>query len=96
MLPERSEHEPEIVPGHRAASSRLRGARGSIFAAFDNLACGFDHEQAEAYIAGSLHFQTLPEDQQGKVLGLALGFALTAVESDRQLRHHGRWFSWGR
>jgi hypothetical protein len=74
------------VSGHRAAAMRLLGARGSIFRAFDELACGISASEAEAYMAGSPGFQSLPEHERGKVFGLALGFALTAVESDRALR----------
>lgn len=82
----------ELVCGHKAASDRLSAARGSVFQAFDNLACGISAEEAEAYIAGSPHFQSLPERERGKVLGLALGFAMTAVESERKIRCMSRWW----
>lgn len=76
---------------HMAAAIRLRAAGGSIYDAFDNLACGIDHEQAVDYLSGSPAFESLPEDIRGKVAGMVLGFALTAVESDRLLRKMGQW-----
>lgn len=70
---------------HERAARLLLQARGSIYAAFDALGCGFDHEAALAYLEGSPGFQALPEDQRGKVTGLVMGFALTAVESVREV-----------
>jgi hypothetical protein len=61
----------------------LTEARGSVFVAFDACECGIDGQQAVEFLEGSLHFQSLPADQQGKVLGIALGFAMVAVESER-------------
>src|SRR3954454_2502600 len=76
--------------GHDAATARLIAARGSIYAAFDNLACGMGHDEAVAYLSGSPHFTSLPEDVRGKVAGLCMGFALTAVESDRRVNRSPR------
>ena len=93
MTPEKRPYvESEMPLGHDAASARLLAARGSVFDAFDRLGCGMDHEEAVRYMQGSPHFQSLPDVERGKVVGLALGFALTAVESDRKLRKRGRWF----
>src|SRR4051794_37215424 len=74
----------DLPPGADAAAERLRRADGSIYAAFDELGCGFDHEWALGYIAGSPSFNALPEDERGKVVGLVLGFAITAVEAERE------------
>lgn len=73
-----------MPPGSEAAADRLARADGSIYAAFDELGCGFDHEWALSYIAGSPSFNALPEDERGKVVGLVLGFAITAVEAERE------------
>lgn len=67
-----------------AVQDRITDARGSVFVAFDATECGFDAQQAVEFLEGSLHFQSLPADLQGKVVGLALGFAMVAVESDRK------------
>lgn len=75
---------------HMVAALRLTAARGSIYEAFDNMACGIDHEQAVDYLSGSPAFESLPEGIRGKVAGMVLGFALTAVESDRLLRKMGQ------
>jgi hypothetical protein len=72
---------------------RLKAAAGSIYAAFDTLACGFDHSEAVEYLEGAPSFMSLPDEVRGKVAGIVLGFALTAVESDRALRGHGAWRS---
>ena len=77
---------------HRRAANRLRGARGSVYDAFDRLGCGINHEEALDYLHGSPGFQSLPEDQRAKVAGLVMGFALTAVESERHIKRLGRWF----
>jgi hypothetical protein len=90
-----NQHHDDMPLGHGAAANRLLAARGSIYAAFDNLACGMDHDEALAYLDGSPHFASLPEDVRGKVAGLCMGFALTAVEGDRKLRRLGRWFTFG-
>jgi hypothetical protein len=75
---------------NQKAKGRLVAAGGSVYEAFDRLGCGIDHQQMLDYLAGSLHFQTLPEDQRGKVAGLVMGTAF--VESEREVRRFGRWF----
>lgn len=58
-------------------------ARGSIFAAFDALGCGFDRDQATEYLSGSVTLQQLPDDVAIRVIGVCMAFAMTVVESDR-------------
>lgn len=85
---------PEIVPGHRAGARRLIEARGSIYAAFDSLALGFDHAEAVGYLMGSPHMTALATNDSkqhpcpvhdtakaGRIVGLCMGFALTCVEA---------------
>jgi hypothetical protein len=76
------------------AGNRVLAARGSIYLAFDNLGCGIDHDQALEFLAGSPHFQALDERQRGLVAGIVMGFAIVAVESEREVRSFGRrrWF----
>ncbi len=75
------------------AGNRLLAARGSIYAAFDNLACGIDHEQALEFLRGSPHFQALDERDQGLLAGVVMGFAIVAVESEREVRDLGRRYT---
>lgn len=75
---------------HKVASDRLLAARGSIFQAFDNLGCGIDHDEALEYLRGSPSFQVLDDRHRGLVAGLVLGFALVAVQSDREIRNLSR------
>lgn len=66
---------------HERASDRLLAARGSVFAAFDELDLGFVAEDALNYMAFAL--SSFPEELRARAAGLAMGFALTAVEADR-------------
>lgn len=69
-----------------AVQALITDARGSIFTAFDAMECGFDAQEAFEFLSGSPHYGSLPQEIQGKVLGIALGFAMVAVESDREKR----------
>lgn len=71
---------------HARAASRMLANRGHVFDAFDGMLCGFDHEDALEYLAGSPSFQALQDDRKGLVVGIVLGFAMTAIESDRDQR----------
>lgn len=74
---------------HHRASDRLVASRGSIYRAFDELDCGITHEQVMGYLWGSPSFASLHVDLQGKVAGMIMGFALTVVESDREVNGSG-------
>lgn len=68
---------------NQKAGDRVQTARGSIYAAFDSLDCGITHDEAIEYLHGSPHFAALG-DRQGVALGMILGFAMVAVEADRE------------
>jgi hypothetical protein len=70
---------------HLRAGDRLLSANGSIYAAFDSLNCGFNHEQALAFMLETPVWQTIPVALQGITAGMILGFAMVAIESDRIL-----------
>lgn len=81
------------MSGHDEAAMRLYSTGGSIYAAFDALGCGIDHDEALEYIGETPTFRGRPEADRAHIAGLILGFAITAVEADRKLRRRGRWFS---
>lgn len=74
---------------HHRASDRLFFNRGLIYGAFDDLGCGITHEQVLDYLWGSPSFASLHVDLQGKVAVMIMGFALTVVESDREVNGSG-------
>lgn len=63
------------------AADRLLAAQGGIYAAFDGLGLGFDHNDALEYLRGAPSFAQLPRREQGRVAGLVMGFALVVAES---------------
>ena len=71
--------------------NRLLGAGGSIYEAFDRLGCGIAHDEAVEYLKGSPELQALDLRQQARIVGVALAFAMVAVESEREIRNYGRW-----
>ena len=72
------------------AGYRLLAARGSVRAAFASLDLGWDYDDVESYLLGAPPYQAmlhrLGGDQHGFLLGLIQGFALVAVERDRERR----------
>lgn len=80
--------------GHERAAARLRAARGSVYRRVRQPRLrNRSFEEAVDHLAASPAVQALPEADRGKVVGVALAFAMTAVESERKLRRLGRW--WG-
>lgn len=77
---------------NKRAADRLLAARGSVYSAFDNLGCGIRHEQVWEFLNGAPHFQALDERHKGIVAGIVMGFAIVAVESERDIRRLGRWW----
>lgn len=71
---------------HKRAQRRLIDADFSSFRAFTDLECGIHHQDVAEYVAATPTYQALPSDLRGRVVGLVLAFAMTAVESDREQR----------
>jgi hypothetical protein len=87
-----------MVPGHEEAARRIAAHQGRIFPAFTSLDVGFDVEAAQEYLDGAVKTlmahsvvkENAPGDKHeefaGRLTGVILAFAMTAVEADRENR----------
>jgi len=73
------------LPGLLESQRRMTIHNHHVFPAFDSLEI-FDHLTAEEFLTAPFGAIKLPDDQRGRMLGLVLAFAITAVEADRKLR----------
>lgn len=73
------------LPGLIEAQRRMRTYDHKVFPAFDSLEI-FDHHTAIEFLKAPLGAIRLPEDQRGRMAGIVLAFAITAIEADRKLR----------
>lgn len=78
--------EEKLTEAQRAAQDVLMCAGGSIYEAFDGLDLGFDRKTAMAYLAEPLRCAEKDGYPPGRLVGIALGFALTCVLADRAAR----------
>ncbi len=74
-----------------AGAERLVEARGSIRAAFDSLETGITFDDLAAYVERDFHAKYIYEASTldaawGRIVGVAAGCAIVAVESDRAKR----------
>jgi hypothetical protein len=85
-----------VEEAHWLVADRLRAARGSVYQAFRNTACGLDPDVLATWWQESPGAQSMG-DQSGKAFGCALSVAMMAVEADRKLRRRGlrRWAARG-
>lgn len=78
------------ISGSRAAvraGERLIAARGSIRAAWDSLGLGWSFDDLSAYLRGADGYDDIPDELRGKMLGIAAGVVILAVEHDRDRQH---------
>ncbi len=71
------------------AAARLLDHDQSIYAAFDSLRLGFDHDDVIEYLGPAYDGIELPEAHRGHVAGLVMGFALVVAEAARVRREFG-------
>lgn len=71
---------------------RLHASRGSVYEAFRRTGCGLDPDELEAWFMESPASQSFG-DQAGKVFGCMLSAAMMAVESERETKRLGRWWT---
>lgn len=68
------------------AGERLIETGGKIFDAFDSLDCGVSASDAQRWLLDSPTLRDLPASAANRMVGVVLGFAIAAVESDRGKR----------
>lgn len=76
---------------HDRAVDRLLEHRGSIRAAFDSLDLGIEFEDVIAYLERDFHVKAVVDapdldSAHGRMVGMAAGFAIAAVEAERLRR----------